>query len=161
MEKIELEKNWIWKEFTYWPNSRTSPAFFLPLPGLPCLARPTRRLPHADALARTPRGPACCPACLVFPPARAPHSSAHRPTAPLARFFITARSLSHCTSAPPVSVFSLLSFLLPRASFFFPGSFLLRPPSALLGWKATAVTRTWQVTNPARFPSYFRSPAGL
>jgi len=124
MEKIELEKDWIWKEFTYWPNSRTSPAFFLPLPGLPCLARPTRRLPHADALARTPRGPACCPACLVFPPARAPHSSAHRPTAPLARFFITARSLSHCTSAPPVSVFSLLSFLLPRASFFFPGSFL-------------------------------------
>jgi len=113
-----LEKDWIWKEFTYWPNSRTSPAFFLPLPGLPCLARPTRRLPHADALARTPRGPACCPACLV------PHSSAHRPTAPLARFFITARSLSHCTSAPPVSVFSLLSFLLPRASFFFPGSFL-------------------------------------
>ena len=124
MEKIELEKDWIWKEFTYWPNSRTSPAFFLPLPGLPCLARPTRRLPHADALARTPRGLACCPACLVFPPARAPHSSAHRPTAPLARFFITARSLSHCTSAPPVSVFSLLSFLLPRASFFFPGSFL-------------------------------------
>ena len=33
MEKIELDKNLIWKEFTYWPNSRTSPASF------PALAR--------------------------------------------------------------------------------------------------------------------------
>jgi len=113
MEKIELEKDWIWKEFTYWPNSRTSPAFFLPLPGLPCLARPTRRLPHADALARTPRGPACFPACLVFPPARAPHSSAHRPTAPLARFS-SPRALSLTAPRPHPSASS------PFFPFFFP-----------------------------------------
>jgi len=52
-------------------------------------------------------------------------------------------------------------FFFPEFPFSSPALSFLRPPSALLGWKATAVTRTWQVTNPARFPSYFRSPAGL
>jgi len=52
-------------------------------------------------------------------------------------------------------------FFFPELPFSSPVLSFLRPPSALLGWKATAVTRTWQVTNPARFPSYFCSPAGL
>ena len=39
MEKIEMEKDLIWKEFTYWPNSRTSPAFFLPSLSCPASAR--------------------------------------------------------------------------------------------------------------------------
>ena len=40
------------------PARPSSPSPFL---GLPCLAWPTRRLPCADVLAHTPRGPACHP----------------------------------------------------------------------------------------------------
>ena len=124
MEKIELEKIGFGKNSPTGPTREPARPSSSPFPA--CLAW-RGPLGGCPTLTHWPAPHAAQPAArpaLLFPPARAPHSSAHRPTAPLARFFITARSLSHCTSAPPVSVFSLLSFLLPRASFFFPGSFL-------------------------------------
>jgi len=52
-------------------------------------------------------------------------------------------------------------FFFPEFPFSSPAPSFLRPPSALLGWKATAVTRAWQVTNPAGFPSLFPRTPGL
>ena len=114
MEKIELEK-----KIGFGKNSPTGPtreparpssspfpaclAWRGPLGGCPTLTH--WLAPHAAQPAARPT--------LLFPPARAPHSSAHRPIAPLARFS-SPRALSLTAPRPHPSASS------PFFPFFFP-----------------------------------------
>ena len=161
MEKIELEKIGFGKNSPTGPtreparpSSSPFPACLAwrgPLGGCPTLTH--WPAPHAAQ-------PAARPALFFLPRA---HRIARR-TGPQHRWlgFSSPRALSLTAPRPHPSASSpFFPFFFPELPFSSPVLSFLRPPSALLGWKATAVTRTWQVTNPARFPSYFRSPAGL
>ena len=158
MEKIEFDKHLIWKKkkVTFWPNLARL-AFFsllLPRPALPGAAH--RRLLHADALARTPRGLVCHPRArsqLGRPsPLSQPTSAASSAAARLGFTRKRLALLSRCASGPTRQ---------PH-----------RPPS-FLGAPLPSFARPWRDTDgkppapfarcraPPCFPSFLAAAARL
>ena len=93
------------EKVTFWPNQASSAFFSLPL------SRPA--LPGAAHSVAAPRGPVCRPT-----------SAASSHAAQLATHVARPLPFSLAALRPHRSAPFLLSFLLPRASFFLPGSFL-------------------------------------
>jgi len=149
MEKIDLEKDLILKN--------SSPSLFSPTESAqPFLLHfsPVGLSRRPVSPARTARGPH-----QHTGPHRARPSSAHRPTAPLARLS-SPRPSTLSLSLPCGTRTSARPFLLPRAAL----SFLASGDGAPI-WKATAPSPTVGkrpfLPQSARFLSLFPPPAGL
>ena len=120
---------------------------------------PSRTGPHRTWPSLVPRPTRLFPQHAAKCPLARPTA---RPSSPKATASLTLSLSLSLRSSPTGQRPFLLSFLLPRASFLFPGRF----PFFGRRWrghagKATTVAPAWQVTESTCSPSLFRAPPGL